>query len=308
VVFRHGNRGKNYGNSNRDGVGSVPGCKPKDLLGIPWMLAFALRDDGWWLRRDIIWHKPNPMPESVTDRPTSSHEYLFLLTKSARYYYDAEAIKEPFATDPKENYPGRAAILGRGSQASSLAPIGFARRDNTSGYPPNGSGRNKRSVWTISSAPFRGAHFATFPPTLIEPCILAGTSERGVCPQCATPWERIVKMKSDDRVQYAMVGAGEKAKACRRDGYGLNKVRREDGRGGDLATMQKMTIGWRPTCECDASLGVTPATVLDPFFGAGTTGLVAEQLGRDCIGLELNQTYAEMARRRIEGDRIKRAA
>ena len=131
-------------------------CKPKDLVGIPWMVAFALRADGWYLRSDIIWRKPNPMPESVRDRPTKAHEYLFLLSKSKRYYYDDEAIKESATTDPSKK-------------------------------------RNCRSVWNIVTQPFPGAHFAVFPEKLVTPCILAGSSEYGCCPKCGAPWEREVE-------------------------------------------------------------------------------------------------------------------
>lgn len=201
----------NLGDCYATGAGKVgdrmplPGLKPKDLVGVPWRMAFALQADGWWLRSDIIWHKPNPMPESVTDRPTKSHEYLFLLTKSEKYYYDSEAIKEPFTTDPKENYPERAKITGRGDQASNNACPGAPQQSKSGGFPPKQSqlgkrtysgfnarwdaseadgttpnGRNKRTVWTICTHPFPGAHFATFPPSLVEPCILAGSPEGGV--------------------------------------------------------------------------------------------------------------------------------
>ena len=156
---------------------AAEGLKDKDLIGIPWRVAFALQDDGWWLRRDHIWAKPNPMPELVRDRCTTAHEYLFLLTKSARYYYDGDAIKEPVATDPRWDYPGRARATGRGGQGCAAAR--GDDRDKSGGFPTNGSGRNKRSVWTVATAPFPGAHFATFPPALIEPCILAGCPAGG---------------------------------------------------------------------------------------------------------------------------------
>src|ERR1035441_10012445 len=116
----------------------LEGVKPKDLIGIPWMLAFALRADGWYLRSEIIWHKPNPMPESVKDRPTKAHEQILLLSKSPRYYYNHEAIKEPFSTDPKENYPRRAHVTGRGAQPSSGAPVGNPQQDRSGGFPPSG--------------------------------------------------------------------------------------------------------------------------------------------------------------------------
>lgn len=152
------------------------GMKAKDLVGIPWLLAFALRSDGWWLRQDIIWHKPNPMPESVTDRCTKAHEYIFLLSKSERYYFDAKAIAE------KATYAGKVVTLGEKSLSKGQA--------NGANVTASGNGiassvtvtdvRNKRSVWSVTTKPYSEAHFATFPPKLIEPCILAGCPEDGV--------------------------------------------------------------------------------------------------------------------------------
>jgi DNA modification methylase len=184
----------------------VTGLKPKDLVGIPWRVAFALQADGWYLRSDIIWAKPNPMPESVRDRPTKAHEYVFLLSKQARYWYDAEAIAE--ASCGAAEYPKR-----HGNGESVCGPGGAYRVGSTT------SGRNRRTVWTIATQPYPEAHFATFPEKLVEPCVLAG------CP----------------------VGG----------------------------------------------------TVLDPFCGSGTTGVVAARLGREFIGIELNPEYVAMAKRRI---------
>lgn len=133
----------------------------------------SMHEQGWYLRQDVIWSKPNPMPESVRDRCTKAHEYVFLLSKSERYFYDAEAVKEPFSTDPKENYPARARVTGRGTQSAADARGGD--RDKSGGFPPSGNGRNRRSVWTIATRPYKGAHFAVFPPALVEPCILAGS-------------------------------------------------------------------------------------------------------------------------------------
>jgi len=150
----------------------VQDCKPKDLIGIPWMLAFALRSDGWYLRQDIIWHKPNPMPESVTDRCTKSHEYIFLLSKSKKYYFDNVSIKEPANTKPKprdKKSEGYQADYSKGDRFSSGKRV----------YGVDGL-RNKRDVWSVSTKPYKEAHFATFPPDLIEPCILAGCSENGI--------------------------------------------------------------------------------------------------------------------------------
>jgi DNA modification methylase len=151
------------------------GLKPKDLIGIPWMVVFALRADGWYLRSDIIWAKPNPMPESIIDRPTKAHEYMFLLSKSARYYYDAEAVKEPAI------HAGR--VVRASGGAAKNAAQGFEDRTKA-GFTLHdtavGDGRNRRSVWTVASQPYKGAHFAVMPPALAEPCILAGCPEGGV--------------------------------------------------------------------------------------------------------------------------------
>jgi len=195
----------------------VRGLKPKDLVGIPWRVAFALQADGWWLRSDIVRSNLNPMPESVQDRPTRSHEYVFLLARSKSYRFDAEAVREP----DKGRDHARRVLEGQ----PSLDPSGGVlppHRGLRTVEGRDGLGRNIRSVWTIATQPFPEAHFATFPPALVEPCIKAGSRE------------------------------------------------------GDV--------------------------VLDPFAGAGTTGLVATRLGRRFVGIELNAAYVEMARRRIVGD------
>jgi DNA modification methylase len=167
---------------------NVEGCKPKDLIGIPWMLAFALRADGWYLRQDIIWHKPNPMPESVRDRCTKAHEYLFLLSKSERYFYDNEAIKEPC----KQDWGTRDRKNGKyHNDGTGLQPHGGLEKSYTMA--------NKRSVWTVATRPYKGAHFATFPPALIEPCILAGS-------------------RSDDTVLDPFMGSGTTAQVALQHG------------------------------------------------------------------------------------------
>lgn len=167
--------------------------KVKDLIPIPWMVAMALQADGWYLRSDIIWSKPNPMPESVTDRPTKSHEYLFLLTKSPRYYFDAEAVREGFADDRMGN-------PGGGGQYAKNCPYPNGGPNQQSGLQKgiwnengNKTGRNIRSVWAIPTQSFPDAHFATFPEALVEPCIKAGTSEKGYCPSCGKAWIRVVE-------------------------------------------------------------------------------------------------------------------
>lgn len=174
-----GGSGNQFGQLEKDGFNSYKqtgkpkeiGLKPKDLIGIPWRVAFALQADGWYLRQDIIWHKPNPMPESVTDRCTKAHEYIFLLSKSQKYYYDNEAIKEPSSKFEKEG--PRPKTQPNGLRADDAKKLGGFQMQVT-------ETRNRRSVWTVPTKPFKGAHFATFPPDLIEPCVLAGSPENGV--------------------------------------------------------------------------------------------------------------------------------
>jgi len=200
-------------------VGTPAGMKTKDLIGIPWMVAFALRDAGWYLRQDIIWAKPNPMPESVTDRCTKSHEHIFLLSKSQKYYFDHEAIKEPSTmhqSDWNEDGTQKRDSKVRGDFAGKNTESG------KEGFRAISETRNKRDVWTVPTLPYPGAHFATFPPALIKPCIQAGSPAGGI--------------------------------------------------------------------------------VLDPFGGAGTTGLVADRLGRDAILCELNPEYSKLADHRITDD------
>ncbi len=331
---QYGNKGKRYG------------LKPKDLIGIPWMVAFALRADGWYLRSDIIWHKPNCMPESVTDRPTKSHEYLFLLSKSKKYYYDAEAIKEPHSggSHKKRN------DFGATPSEKILIAQGKATYVGLGAYKESPSGRNKRTVWTIPTRPYKEAHFATFPEKLIEPCIRAGTSEKGYCPTCGKPWVRQVERsratyhRTEDPTQTtgrkgmnrprpgesdryvlgitqselaAMLRKAAEGRECEMEAVFGSKWAhwtRTDSSGARIPTFQdakeiykRLGVeipfnggvgGWLPSCSC--GLDPVPGVVLDPFFGAGTTGLVAKKFGRMFIGIELNPDYIEMAKSRIE--------
>ena len=264
------------------------GLKPKDLVGMPWRLATALQADGWWLRSDVIWAKPNPMPESVTDRPTKSHEYLFLLTRSSSYYYDAEAISEIAVGDTPGNLTHKGKTAYENGDVHMRTKAGLAKVSAI-------SRRNKRSVWTIAVEAFSDAHFATFPTKLVEPCILAGTSEHGCCASCGAPWKRIT-----ERTHTFQSGSGRAGHAP--SGKFAGSVQAESGdydiRLGPVITTA--TIGWDPSCLCNA--GVSPCTVLDPFNGAGTAGLVALRLGRSYIGIELNPEYVAMSKRRIDED------
>jgi len=263
--------------------------KPKDLIGIPWRVAFALQDDGWYLRSDIIWAKPNPMPESVTDRPTKSHEYLFLLTKRDRYYYDAAAIAEPVKPESTERY-GYAFSGNKGN-------LDRKWQGGPEGIQDAPSSRNKRSVWTIPTQGFPGAHFATFPEALVEPCILAGTSERGGCPACGAPWRRVVERETNWQERRA---AGAWAGNVGVSATYQNGVH-GSGMSHDLGGGAVMFKGWEPSCVCDGGEPV-PQVVLDPFTGSGTVGVVSLRHGRRFIGIDLNPEYVELARRRITND------
>lgn len=248
------------------------GLKPKDLIGIPWRVAFALQADGWYLRRDIIWHKENCMPESVTDRPTTAHEYVFLLSKSQHYFYDADAIAEP------AHAKGRAP----GGNHKVDASRNDAKRDMTI---PTASTRNRRSVWTVNTQPYNGAHFATFPTALVLPMVLAGTSEYGVCSVCGAPWKRSV----DRENRY------EKRENTHTPNGAPTKV--------DSTGWQSPIItdsGFIPTCKCNAE--ITQPIVLDPFCGSGTVGEVCRNTGRKFVGIDLSSTYLhELAAQRAEG-------
>ena len=262
--------------------------KPKDLCGIPWRVAFALQADGWYLRQDIIWSKPNPMPESVTDRCTKAHEYIFLLSKRARYYYDAEAIREE-ALRPEG--PGKV------NPTKGAGLDGFETRGGLHHIGPSNV-RNKRSVWEVATAPFSEAHFATFPPALIEPCILAGCPEKA-CAKCGAPWVRQIQVPKPPADVFSHSDRPDAVSTI-----GTGKERHKVGMGGKLQDWRDanppITTGRFPSCSCNA--GTVPSTVLDPFGGAGTTGLVADRLGRNALLIELNLEYAAMAERRITDD------
>ena len=221
---RSGTNAFNDGRKNRNQrltTGGVSGLKPKDLVGIPWRVAFALQARGWYLRSEIIWHKPNPMPESVTDRPTKSHEHIFLFTKSAKYYYDHEAIKEPVTESSLKRAEYAFHSDRPSTKNASMGGEGIHTEKMGERFV-NPDGRNKRDVWTVPTKPFTGAHFAVYPTALIEPCVLAGSKP------------------------------------------------------GD--------------------------TILDPFSGSGTTGIVAILNGRNYVGTELNPEYANISEKRINDE------
>lgn len=330
-----------------------------DLVGIPWRVAIALQADGWILRRDIVWSKSNPMPESVNgvrwvrcrvkieslrpgnnrgvgerleDTPTrvgnnpstiwkdcpgcakcdphggyvlrkgsgrcsTAHEYLFQLVKTGVYYYDCEAVKEPLESDPKTW--GRHSKKDPGLQALNPRPMfGPGRGDRDGTEWGNGATRNKRSVWEIATQSYEFAHFATFPEKLVEPCIKAGTSQKGCCPDCGSPWARVL---DDSDEAKARLGKGWHDHT---DDMGLG----QRGAPPALKGPAKITLFWAPTCDCIYRTGhdgkrvvpsPVPCVVYDPFCGSGTTGVVAVRHGRDFIGHELSGEYIPLSEKRI---------
>ena len=326
-------RGQTHTGSLKD----TPGLKPKDLVGIPWKVVFALQAEGWWHRFPVVWKKDNPMPSSARDRPTMDYEFMFLLTKSARYYYDAEAIREPGITgDMRRPYGSNGAWKMDGRPESQKH--GGEHRENAA------AGRNKRGVWAINTEPFgmdmcgncgviftaaqkrrmptmewqdldieteemvtrrgkqcrrckRGdswsSHFATFPTKLVEPCILAGTSEQGVCAECGAPLARVIEIARSFES-----GSGRSGNPP----IGKNGANLQGGgETGDIRrgpVTRTNTTGWRPTCD-HHDAPTEPATVLDPFGGSGTVGAVAQSLGRRAILIDLSADYLKLAERRI---------
>lgn len=307
------------------------GLKPKDMIGIPWRVALALQMDGWYLRCDVIWNKTNPMPESTHDRPTKSHEYLFLFSKSRQYYYDYLAISEEAEWTQKRIEHTRGFAMKLGSTEVNEQHHGNRMTGRTmDGHrgPINEDGslrsmvnegipiRNKRSVWTISTKPYPGAHFATFPTELPETCIKAGTSEKGCCPNCGNPWERVQERKQVLAGNSILAGRTLEEINLTGKWAGHQDANHKNLKGSPSAIAE--TVGWKPGCNClerqidnvlDAYSVPTPipCVVFDPFVGSGTTLLVAKQLGRSGIGTDLSHAYLhEQAYKRLGLDKLKR--
>lgn len=320
-----------------------------NLVGVPWRCALALQADGWVLRSDVIWHKPSPMPESVTNRCTKAHEYVFQFTKSMRYYCDMDAVREGAKYGRSVCDHGAASLFGRAREGY---PTDKRANPKGANNPGDGGDRNKRDVWTVddhrallewlganhpqalteylsastevtdvwrvASAGYPGAHFATFPPKLVEPCVLAGTSAAGCCGRCGTPYNRVTEETALTRDR-----PNEYVKRTGEPGTGNSCAN-------TVAGVSVKTLGWRPGCECfgtlkrvrrqleDSDYGaewevaytpstpledhpVRPCTVLDPFFGSGTVGEVCLMHGRHSIGIELSARYvAENAVPRVK--------
>lgn len=312
-------------------VGTTQQLAPKQRMGMPERIVLALQADGWWWRDEIIWHKPNPMPISVKDRTTPAHEKLYLLTKKPRYFFDQFAIKETSAEASLRRYAQPTVDSQEGGTKADAYesripnPKLRSRRPNeiiqalaASGADPM---KNKRSVWTIPTEPFADAHFATFPTDLVRQCIAAGTSSHGACPKCGKPWERLTKKTHTNPGNRTTNGPRSTERKHEDFGSAGYDQRLE---------VAEVTIGFRPTCRHyedqynelprpkrarkreqrdaydarwkrvlkrpgDQYWSVDKCTVLDPFLGSGTTALVADQMQRAAIGIEIKPEYAEMA-------------
>jgi len=311
---------------------SDPALKAKDLCGVPWRVALALQAEGWWLRCAIPWLKKNPMPESTTDRPTTAHETVFLLAKHPRYYYDATAVRRPAEYGRRDGgfRGGGGAYIGgksfdnsySGSRAGSVTgkhpetgrnlrttdfALDAAReqlaywQETVASLEATGSVVDEEGIAAIITATegFSGAHFATFPRTLAETCIKAGTSEKGCCGKCGAAWVRVVERKRYGNWKQNWDGGANEG----------HNEQRADRKGAAWQSYDgPREVGWRPGCECDALPGssespvpweTVPCVVLDPFLGVGTVGLVAKHFGRSCVGIEIKREYADMAAARI---------
>jgi DNA modification methylase len=321
TMQRAGSQKGAWRGKSRNGFNNLPA---KNLLGIPWRVAFALQADGWYLRSDVIWAKKNGLPESCKDRPTKAHEYLFLLAKSDRYYYDQEAIREPLTDSSIQrlNQPNFDNQTGGPKDYRNGTNTNRSARNTLENLKKsNKQGRNRRTVWSIATRPYKEAHFAVMPAALIEPCILAGCPSR-VCAECGEPWVRVVEK------------TGKSLPVSERHGRtGHNGQPPQISGNYWEGPTTKSTNTFTPTCTCNGYFedkSITdyydweetdeakkeiikvyvpniplsnhphrPGIVLDPFFGSGTTGEVAIKNKRGWLGIELNPEYVELAEKRI---------
>jgi DNA modification methylase len=287
------------------------GLKPKDLMGVPHAVAFALRDDGWYLRSAAPWVKRSSMPESCLDRPSSSLEYVFMLTKAPRYYYDADAVRLNGAGRLDRGRGNKGRIGPQGWRAEPLTdPAGRNRRNGdwwyesldgvvgdtaagmvTSGMVDAVPAGEDILGFDVSPEAFSGSHFAVMPQKLVEPMIRAGTSEAGACPKCGKAWVRIVDAPHRGATQ-TRNGRGDPGMSCP-SGMAIGS----DTRG--MPSYQGKTTGWAPSCSCSPVLPPVPQLVFDPFAGSGTTLLTARRLGRSAVGCDLSADYLALAARRI---------
>jgi DNA modification methylase len=289
----------------------IEGFKAKDRIGVPHRLVFGLQDDGWYFRDEVIWHKPAPMPESVKDRTTKAHEFIFMLSKSPRYFYDVIAASEKSVGDSPGNKSHKGAEAYQGGDEKHRTKVGLCNMTATAQRQP-------RSVWKIATQPLKAAHFAAYPPELVRRCLVGSVSEKGCCPTCAAPWVRATEK------QRRATRPGENNKqhfatnwASHDGGHSTLKYNTPDNhakvvgnRDAYRHVTETITTGWRQSCKCEP-VDPVPCHVLDPFHGAGTTMKVCERLGLDYAGIELNPEYVQLSLERppvkFPHERIKTA-
>lgn len=277
------NRGRCDGYNPTRNAAAI-GLKHKDMIGIPWRVALELQSYGWWLRNDVIWAKPNPMPESVTDRFSSTHEHVFLLTKAARYWFDLDAVRAPMLEHSEVAYPN-----GPGGEAWQKGVPGQTPQRGLGDAVCHPLGKNPGDVWRIATQPTPYAHFATWPEALVERMILAGCPPK-VCRECGVPWEHRVDVIA--RRPRASGGPSPKKVAVQDGGHSAGMA--------DNLEPVRADLGYHPACRCqEHSARSQPGLVLDPFCGSGTTLQVARKLGRRSIGIELNPDYEAVMRQRL---------
>lgn len=277
-----------HGNTGIGRRRTQTGLRSKNLMGLPWRVAFALQDAGWILRSEIIWHKPNVMPESVTDRPTRDHEHLFLFAKNEQYYYDQDAIRQPQTGNAHSRGRGVTPKSASGSHETIKANESFHRA--TSAYVEVPGGRNRRTVWSVASQAYAGAHYATFPEKLVEPCILAGSSAQA-CPHCGAAWERVIES----------TGHTNKRETAHQPGRSSSTKTDST----NWAPTSRPTSAFVPGYSCPDNDGSAASTVLDPFAGTFTVGRVATRYGRNAVGIELSPDYAELGIERTDKVQIE---
>lgn len=284
----------------------IPGFKPKDLLLIPSRVAMALQADGWYLRSAGPWIKRNAMPESVNDRPSTTIETVFLLSKSDRYHYDATAVRVAAVKGAagSQFHTGKTATHQQGrSSTKPRVEDGTRLRRSSDWFMESWQGMLQDEegdplAFVVNTRPYRAAHFAVFPPDLVRPCIQAGTSAQGCCPTCGAPHRRIVESKRVPDRPNRVQG---------REGDTIGEAHGADGRAGNRCRVESTTLGWEQTCACEAQPPV-PCVVLDPFGGSGTTAQVALEQGCHAIVVELNADYIPLIRQRCGLDEQRPAA
>lgn len=277
------------------GASAVKGLKPKDLCLVPHRLAIAMQEAGWWVRCDVIWHKPSCLPPFAPDRPMIDHEYVWMFTKTKNAYYDQNAARGP-VSKVKENH------IHEACKAASVPGKSMDSLYTKGGYRFNPSGVCLRSVWSINPEPLKEEHYAAYPTKLASRIIRLASSERGHCPACGAGFKRIIEKGEPDEEHKRLCGADSSGEYHGQSQKNYLDAKAQDASATKARILEGMvtrrTVGWEPSCKC--GLDPVPALVLDVFGGSGTTGQVAEKLGRDWLMIELNEAYRPLIEHRTQ--------